>query len=155
MAGSDSLGCSLCGRRPALQRGFELSLRRERDGRLFVRESDGLLPICDGCLLGLVHEPPRAAWPLAALVAGCLLLLRGNVLLGAGALLAGVSGALRSLARPGRAALQRRLRERALVFGSVPLTGFEPDDVREIVLERDVSVLYVEDGTVEARRRSS
>jgi hypothetical protein len=152
MAGAVPLACSLCrGTRAAALHGMELSLRKQHSGRLIVREADGLIPLCNPCLQELLVERPRPVWPALALLAGLLLLWRGNPVLGALAALAGLGGAAAVLRQPGQRTLRRRLRAQVLVYSSVPLDGFEPQDVLEITLERRLSLRYNPDGTVDAR----
>jgi hypothetical protein len=151
MAGGSTwaVGCCLCRRKPAPQRGMELYLRRQAEGRLVLRESDGLIPLCQSCLSQLVVERPHPIWPALLLALGVGLLVRGYTILGGAALLLGLAGAARALLQPGQRALRLRLRRQVLLFGSMPLAGFEEHHVAEVVLERRLSVRYKDDGTVE------
>lgn len=147
---TSAVGCSLCGRKPAAQRGMELHLRRHVAGRLVLRESDGLIPVCGRCLVRLVVERPRPVWPALVLAAAAALLVRGDWLLGGSALALGLFGAARALLQPSQSTLRQRLRRKALLFSSTPLAGFAEHDLAEVVLERRLSIRYKQDGSVEA-----
>lgn len=129
---------------------MEVTLRRHQAGRLVLRESDGLIPICDDCFSQLLVESPRSVWPLGALGAAVLLFVRGNWLIGLAATAIGLVGGARALRRPTQRTAHRRLRAQVLVFSSVPMEGFAEQDVSEVVLERRLSVRFKDDGTSEA-----
>ena len=129
---------------------MEVILRRHHEGRLVLRESDGLIPICDSCFSQLLVERPRSVWPFIAFGAAAMLYIRGNLLIGLLANILGFVGVVRNLRRPSERVAHRRLRSQVLVFTSVPLEGFEEQDVSEVTLERRLSVRYKDDGTTEA-----
>ncbi len=121
---------------------MEISLRKERKGRIILRESDGLIPLCDSCLETLEKGRNRRHWPFFLLAASLVMALSsalaGGILLMAALipLAAALIGLAYDFMLPGSETLKRRLRKESLTYTSVELPDFEASDLQELLLDR-------------------